>query len=287
MRPVVVSVGPLVTAAANNISTSQTPAVANGQLVLNGALATSSFVGTGSISGTTLTITVVSSGVVSLGQAISGAGVLNGATVIGNLTGTGGAGTYLLSTSQTLSATTIYGNAVATLDTARRVLFTTVSDESAKTIYITGTDWAGDTISESLTGPAATTGYTALDYKTVTKIYVSAAFTGAVTVGTNTIASSPWVRMDEYALAQSAMQATVSGTVNYTVQTSMDDTNSPTNPVLPASVTWVSSTDTNVVGATATKSTTFTATPLFIRVLLNSGSGSVTSTVVQAGVAPY
>jgi len=56
---------------------------------------------------------------------------------------------------------------------------------------------------------------------------------------------------------------------------------------LPASVTWVSSTDTNVVGATATKSTTFTATPLFIRVLLNSGSGSVTSTVVQAGVAPY
>jgi hypothetical protein len=287
MRPVVVSVGPLVTAAANNISTSQTPAVANGQLILNGALATSSFVGTGSISGTTLTITAVSSGVVSLGQAISGAGVLNGATVIGNLTGTGGAGTYLLSTSQTLSATTIYGNAVATLDTARRVLFTTVSDESAKTIYITGTNWAGDTISESLTGPAATTGYTALDYKTVTKIYVSAAFTGAVTVGTNTIASSPWVRMDEYALAQSAMQATVSGTVNYTVQTSMDDTNSPTNPVLPASVTWVSSTDTNVVGATATKSTTFTATPLFIRVLLNSGSGSVTATVAQAGVAPY
>ena len=287
MRPVVVSVGPLVTAAANNISTSQTPAVTNGQLALNGTLTSAGFVGTGSISGTTLTITVVSSGVISLGQAVSGAGVLNGATVIGNLTGTGGVGTYLLSTSQTLSSTTIYGNAVATLDTARRVLFTTVSDESAKTIYITGTDWAGDTINESLTGPAATTGYTALDYKTVTKIYVSAAFTGAVTVGTTTVASSPWVRMDEYALAQSAMQATVSGTVNYTVQTSMDDTNSPTNPVLPASVTWVSSTDTAVVGATATKSTTFTATPLFIRVLLNSGSGSVTSTVVQAGVAPY
>jgi hypothetical protein len=287
MRPVVVSVGPLVTAAANNISTSQTPAVTNGQLALNGTLTSAGFVGTGSISNTTLTITAVSSGVISLGQAVSGAGVLNGATVIGNLTGTGGAGTYLLSTSQTLSSTTIYGNAIATLDTARRVLFTTVSDESAKTIYITGTNWAGDTISESLTGPAATTGYTALDYKTVTKIYVSAAFTGAVTVGTTTVASSPWVRMDEYALAQSAMQATVSGTVNYTVQTSMDDTNSPTNPVLPASVTWVSSTDTNVVGATATKSTTFTATPLFIRVLLNSGSGSVTSTVVQAGVAPY
>jgi hypothetical protein len=72
-------------------------------------------------------------------KALSGAGVLNGATVIGNLTGTGGTGTYLLSTSQTLASTTIYGNAVATLDTARRVLFTTVSDESAKTIYIAGT----------------------------------------------------------------------------------------------------------------------------------------------------
>ena len=287
MRPIVVSVGSLVTASANNICTSQTPAVTNGQLALNGTLVSSGFAGTGSISGTTLTITAVTSGVISVGQALSGAGVLNGATVIGNLTGTGGTGTYLLSTSQTLASTTIYGNAVATLDTARRVLFTTVSDESAKTIYITGTNWAGDIISESLTGPAATTGYTVLDYKTVTKIYVSAAFTGAVTVGTTTVASSPWVRMDDYALAQTAMQATVSGTVNYTVQTSMDDTNSPTNAVAPASMTWVSSTDTAVVGATATKSTTFSATPTFIRVLLNSGSGSVTATVTQAGVVPY
>ena len=287
MRPVVVTVGPLVTASANNICTSQTPAVANGLLALNGSLASSGFAGTGSISGTTLTITAVSSGVISVGQVLSGAGVLNNTTVIGNLTGTGGAGTYLLSTSQTLSSTTLYGNAIATLDTARRVLFTTVSDESAKTITIYGTNWAGDAINETITGPAATTGSTVLDYKTVTKIYVSAAFTGAVTVGTTTVAASPWVRMDEYAFAQTAMQATVSGTVNYTVQTSMDDPNSPTNAVSPASVTWISSTDTNVVGATASKSTSFTPTPVFIRVLLNSGTGSVTSTIAQAGSVTF
>jgi hypothetical protein len=68
MRPIVVSVGSLVTASANNICTSQTPAVTNGQLALNGTLVSSGFAGTGSISGTTLTITAVTSGVISVGQ---------------------------------------------------------------------------------------------------------------------------------------------------------------------------------------------------------------------------
>jgi len=282
MRPVVVIVGPLATAVANNISTSQTPAVASGLLALNGTLGSGAFAGTGSISGNVLTITAVSAGVLSAGATVSGAGVFYGMTVVAPLTGTGGTGTYVVSVAQTLSSTTIYGDRIATLDLPRRVLFTTVSDESGKTITVYGKDVNGSLISEALTGPNATTGYTVLDYKIVIGIKVSAAFTGAVTVGTNGVASSPWVRMDDFAMSQIGIQCTASGTVNYTLQQTLDDPNSATNPVAPASITWVSSSDTGAVGATASIQTNYAYCPTFARVLLNSGTGSVTTTFNQA-----
>lgn len=287
MRPIVVSVGPLATAAANNICTTQTPATANGVLALNGSLATGTFVGTASITTNILTVTVSTSGVLSVGDRVSGAGVLDGTVVQATLTGTGGNGTYILNQSQTFSSGTVYGNRVATLDLARRVLFTTVSDESGKTITVTGTNIAGAAITETVTGPNATTGYTVQSFKTVTSIAASAAFTGAVTVGTNTIADSAWVRFDSYAPSNISIQCTVSGTVNYTVQTTLDDPNSSTNPVAPASVTWVSTSDASVVGATTTQQSNFLFSPLFARVLLNSGTGTVTATFLQSSNGPF
>jgi len=94
------------------------------------------------------------------------------------------------------------------------------------------------------------------------------------------------VRFDDWAPGPVSLQVNVTGTVNYTVQTSMDDPNSPTNPVALASMTWISSTDTNVVGQTASKSSTFAAAPIFARVLLNSGSGSITATFLQLSNGP-
>ena len=64
---------------------------------------------TGSISGTTLTVTAVTSGTLYVGQTIQGTGV-TALTIITALgTGSGGAGTYTVSTSQTVSSTTLYG----------------------------------------------------------------------------------------------------------------------------------------------------------------------------------
>jgi len=64
---------------------------------------------TGSISGTTLTVSAVTSGTLYVGQTIQGTGV-TALTIITALgTGTGGAGTYTVSTSQTVSSTTLYG----------------------------------------------------------------------------------------------------------------------------------------------------------------------------------
>jgi len=69
---------------------------------------TSFFAGTGSISGTTLTISAVQAGSIGVGTAITGAGVTS--TTVASLgTGTGGAGTYNVVASQTVASTTISG----------------------------------------------------------------------------------------------------------------------------------------------------------------------------------
>jgi hypothetical protein len=65
---------------------------------------------TGTISGTTLTVSAVSSGTLYLGQTVQGAGVTLGSVITALGTGTGGTGTYTLSTSSTVgSSTTMYG----------------------------------------------------------------------------------------------------------------------------------------------------------------------------------
>jgi hypothetical protein len=62
---------------------------------------------TGDISGTTLTVSAVSVGVLEIGQVLSGSGVTGGTTITGYDTGTGSTGTYTVSTPQTVSSTTI------------------------------------------------------------------------------------------------------------------------------------------------------------------------------------
>lgn len=62
---------------------------------------------TGSIAGTTLTVTAVGSGTLAVGQPISGSGVTAGTYITALGTGTGGVGTYTVSASQTVASTTI------------------------------------------------------------------------------------------------------------------------------------------------------------------------------------
>lgn len=63
---------------------------------------------TGSISGTTLTVSAVTSGALKIGQTIEGTGITDGTIIKAFGTGSGGAGTYTVSASQTVSSTTIY-----------------------------------------------------------------------------------------------------------------------------------------------------------------------------------
>lgn len=65
---------------------------------------------TGSISGTILTISACANGVLNLVDSLQGTGIIPGTTITAFGTGTGGAGTYTVSYSQTVAATTIRAN---------------------------------------------------------------------------------------------------------------------------------------------------------------------------------
>lgn len=178
----------------------------------------------------------------------------------------------------------LVSNGVALLGAPRRVLFTTVADETSCTFTVTGTNAARDVISETLAGVNNTTTYTLLDFYTVTRVTVTGSLAGNVTVGTNGVGGSPWARLDEWALPNASVQAVVSGTINYTVQYSNDDPNSPTDAVLPAAMTW----NTFVAAAATTATTNATYAPLWVRIQVNSNTSPayVRATVTQTGVVP-
>ena len=186
----------------------------------------------------------------------------------------------------TLNGATVTGG-VAYLPQPRRVLITTTANESTQTFTITGTDAAGSPISEVVAGPNATTGQSVLDYSTVTSIVISGNAAGALTVGDNGVAGSAWVRFDGWAMPSINAQVVVTGTVNYTVQFSMDDPNDTVNPTNPNAMTWSNWPDIVLVGVTATGQSVVAFIPIFARVVVNSGSGSVRATFQQASVVPY
>ena len=133
---------------------------------------------TGSISGTTLTVTAVTNGVLAVGSFISGTGVTAGTYITALGSGTGGAGTYTVSASQTVSSTTITSGDVfkialytssANLSSATTAY--TTSGESSGTGYTAG----GATLTNLGTSLSGTTAYLSWDNYTWTSATISAA----------------------------------------------------------------------------------------------------------------
>lgn len=101
------------------------------------------FSGTGSITGTVLTITAVTSGNLVVGSIIYGTGVTVGTTITSLGTGTGGAGTYNVDTSQTVASTTIssYADVNGTLPVALGGTGLTSAGTSGYVLTSTGTGY--------------------------------------------------------------------------------------------------------------------------------------------------
>jgi hypothetical protein len=178
-------------------------------------------------------------------------------------------------------------SSTVTLSPARRVLITSVGNDSGITFTIVGTTYGGTSVTDVVTGTNGSSAYSAVDFLTVTSITTSGSTSASgASAGTNAVAGSTWVRLDDWAPGPWTVQVNVSGTINYTVQTTLDDPNDPTNPVSIQNVTWFSSTDTNLVNASASKAGTFSGGYRYVRVLQNSGTGTATATVLQNSNGP-
>ena len=87
--------------------------------------------------------------------------------------------------------------------------------------------------------------------------------------------STPVV-LDIYDRSQVSVAVAVSGTVNYTVQQTMDN-------VFDSSITptWMDVPDPNLVGATTEAASGLPYTPFALRLVVNSGAGSATLSVLS------
>ncbi len=176
----------------------------------------------------------------------------------------------------TLAGTAVSGG-VATLVSsgAALVTITSAGDDHTKTFTIYGTDESGIPQSEGLAGANIGVATSTLYYQTVTRIAVSAATAGAVTAGMSGVGVTRWVNFNIHAQPTNiSVGYDTTGTVNYTAQYTYDD---------PSSVTKIW-TDSRVSAATGDLDTTYNDPVAAIRVLLNSGSGTVAMTAIQAGI---
>lgn len=172
-------------------------------------------------------------------------------------------------------------NGVAVLDSQRQVQITAAANETGHNFVVTGTDERGIVISETVAGPNATTAATVQNYKTVTSITISAAATGALTVGTNGVGSSPCQVLDQY-VAPFAISLFLkfAGVSNATVQYTSDDVFSST--FVDGNASWTDH-------ASLTSKTTNTDSNLAypasaVRMKINSGTAQTTLIIREAGI---
>lgn len=133
---------------------------------------------TGDISGTTLTVSSMTNGVLAVGSFISGTGVTAGTYITAFGSGTGGAGTYTVSASQTVGSTTITSG-----DVFKIALFTSAASLDSSTLTYNPANEAsgpgytagGGTLTNLGTSLSGTTAFLSWDAYTWTSATISAA----------------------------------------------------------------------------------------------------------------
>lgn len=169
---------------------------------------------------------------------------------------------------------------VATLTAAgiaRQVILTFAGADAGRTFVIYGTNATGNPISETLAGASSGVSTSVLYYRTVTRISVDAATADALTAGTNGVGVTRWASLNYDAQPFNlSIGAVLSGTANFTGQYTYDQVIGTTEPTL-----WA---DANLTGKSASAQSSLVLPVSFYRVKINSGDGTVTTTLLQAGI---
>jgi hypothetical protein len=85
--------------------------------------------------------------------------------------------------------------------------------------------------------------------------------------------------MDIHGKPEISLQVVVSGSVDYTIQQTLDDVFDPA--VTP---TWFDHSDTDLVAQAVNRQGNYAFVPRGVRLKVNSGSGTATLTIIQAGI---
>lgn len=178
---------------------------------------------------------------------------------------------------------------VATLDVQRRVIVTSVGNDSALTWTVRGTNQSGAPITDSFAGANAGAASSNLDFKTVTSIAGSAATASTVTAGTSATGSSPWYMPSYHATPfELQIETILTGTATYNIEYTMDDFYTPAGQ---ATVPWpaagVPAVRTALSASSASASTTLTHPLRGWRVTITAGTGSLSVEADQSGITNY
>lgn len=187
------------------------------------------------------------------------------------------------------------GSTDGVLDSQRRVIITSAGNDAGLTWTVIGTDDTGSQIKDTFAG-ASGVATSNLNFKTVTQISSSAATASTVTVGTNTVGSSPWVMFDTYIPTPSmdCQVQLVSGSGNVMIETTQDPFLIPTpSPLAPTAAIQFRAANPNPFAVPFQPLAQLAASaegqinyPIHAwRLTINSGTGVWKATGRQAGVS--
>jgi hypothetical protein len=190
------------------------------------------------------------------------------------------------------TALTLTSNTV-TLDVARRVLATYGNESSSRTLVVTGTNADGNPIQETLAIPSGGAGtvFTIQDFLTIVSVLPGGGgWSAALTVGTNTVASSPWKFINIYfSPNEISFYGEVIGTLNWGVEVTYMNPNSNQNtlgsqalgnyPVPPQPVDQAT-----LQNLSATQSGVSNDPIRAWRYKINSGTGSLLTRTIESGI---
>lgn len=164
---------------------------------------------------------------------------------------------------------------VVTLPTAQHISVSCVGSDAARTFTITGTDYAGQMLTENIAGSSGSITNGTKNFKTVTSVTVDAATAGAITVGILATFELPWICLDTYQQNFNYAWQVVIGAATFQVEGTLDNVEDST--VTPVVTTVQASGTSSITGNSTSPSRA-------VRVKVTAyTSGTVTFRVLQAG----
>lgn len=178
---------------------------------------------------------------------------------------------------------------VATLDTNRIVGIYSAGNLAAVTFTVYGTDSNGIVISETITGPNATTVSGVLMFKTVTRVAAGGAVGSDVEVGTTGVGATQAVPLDQHIspfavglFIEVESGKTVNATVQYTPDAIQDTTKINAAVLGVPGIKWTN--HPSLASQTASADSNLAYPAAAVRLLVNSGTDPVTFIIRQAGL---